>query len=263
MKPGDRVAVIDADSILYAISLSAEMCAKGQGMNGEDMWFQVRDLENCYREAVEKFDNVCGKLKADDAVICLSDARCFRYDVLPSYKANRERTRRPPMMVLLRQEIIDRKPFMPLAVKRLEADDVAGITSTTMQRTGRQEPIIVSEDKDMLTIPGLLHRKGHTFEVSMEEADRAHLYQTLIGDYVDGYKGCPGIGAKRAERILDDHQGEPPTVFGMWAGVVKTYVSKSLTEADALVQARTARILRASDWDAEKREPILWNAPTH
>lgn len=261
MSNGDRVAVIDADSILYRIALSAEMCARGQGMTGEDLWITVKSLEECYAEAETALEEVIEKISADDAVVCLSDARCFRYDILPSYKANRERTRRPPMMVTLRAHLLDRKPWPTLAVKRLEADDVAGITSTSMQAAEHREPVICSEDKDLLSIPGLLFRRGFTIRVSQEEADRAHLYQTLIGDYVDGYDGCPGIGPKRAEKILDTHEGKPPSVASMWAGVVGAFVVKGLTEEHALVQARTARILRASDWDAQEKRPILWTPP--
>lgn len=260
MSNGDRVAVIDADSILYRIALSAEMCAHGQGMIGEDMWFPVKTVQECFKEAEDAFEAVIEKISADDAVICLSDSRCFRYDVLPSYKANRERTRRPPMMVTLRAHLLDKKPWPTLAVKKLEADDVAGITSTSMQEAARREPVVVSEDKDLLSIPGLLHRRGYTINVSLEDADRAHLYQTLIGDYVDGYEGCPGIGPKRAERILDGSE-ESPSVALMWGGVVGAFRAKGLTEEDALVQARTARILRVSDWDAERKEPILWSPP--
>lgn len=252
MNPGDRVAVIDADSPLYRIALSAEMCCKRQGMSGEDLWIQVRSLDDCYHEAETAIEAIVEKIGADDAFLCLSDARCFRYSIFPSYKSNRERTRRPPMMVQLRAALLQRKPWPTLAIKELEADDVAGITSTSLQVAAKVEPIIVSEDKDLLTIPGLIHRKGHTFEVSMEEANRAHLYQTLVGDYIDGYPGCPGIGAKRADRILDEYGAD------MWLGVVQAFEKAGLTYGEALVQAQVARILRASDWDAVKKEPILW-----
>jgi DNA polymerase-1 len=43
-----------------------------------------------------------------------------------------------------------------------------------------------------------------------------------------------------------------------WAAVVAAYEKAGLTEQDALTQARLARILRYSDWDNEKKEPILW-----
>jgi DNA polymerase-1 len=62
------------------------------------------------------------------------------------------------------------------------------------------------------------------------------MYQTLVGDTSDGYPGCPGIGPVKAEKVL----GMPPN----WQDVVGAYRAAKLTEADALVQARVARILR-------------------
>ena len=64
--------------------------------------------------------------------------------------------------------------------------------------------------------------------------------QTLIGDIADGYKGCPGIGAVKAKKLLD----EAP----VWATVKDAYEKAGLTEEDALQQARMARILRSSDY---------------
>ena len=43
-----------------------------------------------------------------------------------------------------------------------------------------------------------------------------------------------------------------------WKAVVETFEEKELTEKDALVNARLARILTTDDYDHEKREPILW-----
>lgn len=259
---GKRLAIIDADSILYRIALSAEMCAKGQGMNGEDMWFNVRQPEDCYQETLEKLDEVVEKLGADDAIICLSDARCFRYDILPSYKANRERTRRPPMMITLREALLDRKPFkMVRSVPRLEADDLCGIASTALSLPGSHtEAIVVSEDKDLLTVPGILHQRGATFTVSLEEADRQHMYQTMIGDVVDNYKGIPGVGPKTAERILNEAEGE--TLEAWWLVTKAAFLKKGMTEQQALTQARVARILRNEDWNPTTTEIRLWAPPS-
>ena len=44
----------------------------------------------------------------------------------------------------------------------------------------------------------------------------------------------------------------------LWAAVVATYEKAKLSEGDALTQARVARILRASDYDFKRKEPILW-----
>ena len=40
--------------------------------------------------------------------------------------------------------------------------------------------------------------------------------------------------------------------------MVKTFEEKDMTEEDALVNARRARILTVDDYDSEKKEPILW-----
>ena len=44
----------------------------------------------------------------------------------------------------------------------------------------------------------------------------------------------------------------------LWGIVSAAYDKAGLTEADALQQARLVRILRWSDWDSEKKVPILW-----
>ena len=117
--------------------------------------------------------------------------------------------------------------------RELEADDVMGILATTDIIEG--EKVIVSEDKDMKTIPCLLWRGGEMHTITEQEADYNHLLQTLVGDATDGYPGCPGIGATRAPRILDEN----PT----WATVVDTYKKAKLTEKDALLAGETRSYL--------------------
>jgi DNA polymerase-1 len=256
-----RLAIVDADTVLYQVALSAEMCARGQGMNGEDMWFGVRGVEDCYQDVLNRLDQKISDVDAKDGIICLSHSRCFRYDVLPSYKANRARTRRPPMMVNLRAQLLDRQPFkMIRVVDRLEADDLCGIASTSIQQGGTGlEPIIISEDKDLLTIPGILYQKGRSFEVTLEEADRAHMYQTLVGDTTDGYKGLPGVGPKKADKILDAAEGT--AVKYLWEAAHAAFIGGGWTHEYALTQARVARILRCEDWDQHTKEIRLWEVP--
>jgi DNA polymerase-1 len=108
--------------------------------------------------------------------------------------------------------------------------------------------IIVSDDKDLLTIPTRVYRLGELHDVTVEQADYNWLKQTLTGDVADGYKGCPGIGDKSAAKLL-----EIPT----WETVVKAYTKAGLGQAEALVQARLARILRAEDYVDDA--VILWS----
>jgi DNA polymerase-1 len=73
----------------------------------------------------------------------------------------------------------------------------------------------------------------------------------MAGDQTDGYGGVPGIGVKRAETLFKD-KGYT------WKTVVSAFEEKDLTEDDALVNARLARILTVEDYDFTKKEPILW-----
>ena len=81
-----------------------------------------------------------------------------------------------------------------------------------------------------------MRRDDGIIEVTEEDANYNHLLQALTGDAVDGYSGCPGIGIKRASRLLD--------ADASWDSVIAAYDKAGLTEEDALVQARVARILR-------------------
>ena len=128
----------------------------------------------------------------------------------------------------------------------LEADDAMGIYATKL--TGN---IIVSPDKDMRQIPGKLYNLEDTTTITPDEGARWHLIQTLAGDQTDGYSGVPGIGVKRAETLFNKEGYS-------WATVVKAFEDKGLTEEDALLNARLARILTVEDYDSKQKEPKLW-----
>jgi DNA polymerase-1 len=108
----------------------------------------------------------------------------------------------------------------------------------------------------MRQIAGKLYDFNETVEITPEDGAKWHLIQTLAGDNTDGYSGVPGIGVKRAEKIFED-KGYT------WKAVVETFEDKGMTEADALTNARLARILTVDDYDSEKKEPILWSPKTN
>ena len=104
--------------------------------------------------------------------------------------------------------------------------------------------IIVSPDKDMRQIPGRLYNMDEMFTITPTEGAKWHLIQTMAGDQTDGYSGVPGIGIKRAVTLFEEHGYS-------WKTVVKAFVDKDLTEDDALMNARLARILTCTDYDEE------------
>ena len=56
-------------------------------------------------------------------------------------------------------------------------------------------------------------------------------------------------------KILKQLKGDTKA---MWKAVVKRYEMNKLDKKYALMQARLARIIRASDYNFERRRPRLW-----
>ena len=104
----------------------------------------------------------------------------------------------------------------------------------------------------MRQIPGQLYNFDETFTITPSEGAKWHLIQSLAGDQTDGYGGVPGIGIKRAEALFKD-KGYT------WKAVVEAFTEKDLSEEEALVNARLAKILTVDDYDFKNKRPILWN----
>lgn len=238
--------LIDGDQFLYEVTSAHEVEADW----GDDLWTLHTDLGACKKTLQARIEGVCKRFKTDSFIFCLSDDVNFRKEVLPSYKAKRKTVRKPLAYQALKKWA--EQEYRCLAMPKLEADDVMGILAT-------EETLTVSEDKDMKTIPGSVFRKGEVEAFNEAEADYWFLYQTLCGDVTDGYKGCPSIGDKTAMKILDQFKMNGGFDLSLaWEAVSAAFIKAGLTEEDALQQARCARILRASDWNAETQTVNLW-----
>lgn len=241
-----KTLLIDADSFAYYAAI------RGQTPFG----FAVDKAEEWL---VESFVKLTEGLGAGGYLIVLSDPSryYFRHTVFPKYKAYRTQGV-PPEGVSACKDILYSWASTRW-VEGLEADDVLGILATSTPNT-----IIVSDDKDLRTIPGELYvpRLGQTFEISEDEADWNHLMQTLTGDSCDGFGGCPFIGPKRAEKLLSDALTEGKLDrSAAWQIVLDAYERRGLSESEAITQARLARILRAENWDNSNKKVILWTPP--
>lgn len=235
-----RTLLIDGDIIVYRYASTVEQEVDW----GDDVWSLWSDAKEAKQLILQYLEHLVEMTAADDFIFCFSDKDNFRKTILPTYKSNRKGKRKPVCYKGVKSWIESK--YESITMPNLEGDDVMGILATSGEY---EETVIVSEDKDMKTIPGLLWRNAELEDISEEDADYFHLYQTLVGDPTDGYSGLKGVGDKKATALL-----ETPT----WETVVTAYEKAGHTEEDALVQARVARILRASDYNAKKQEPILW-----
>ena len=235
--------LIDADLFLYQACAAAEKEYRWE----QDVYTKLCDLGEAKDIFRDKMQFVRDTLKSDKMILCFSDKLNFRKVVSETYKSNRKETVKPTGF----------KAFIEWAKgthkyywkPSLEADDCMGI----MQTMPGSDTIIVSDDKDMKTIPGRLYRPmaDEMLEISEDEADYNFYTQCLTGDPTDGFPGLPGFGPKKAEALLKAHRSS-------WSTVENAYLKAGLTKDDALTQARLARILRWSDWDAKANTYKLW-----
>ncbi len=257
-----RTILLDGDIVAYQIACRNETTIDwGPDENGADVIQRSTDMEEAKVQIDKHIWSLKKMLGAHRVIVCLTDSQNFRKEILPSYKSNRKGVIKPALLTEIRkylhesQEVFIR-PF-------LEADDVMGILSTMGDnKLISGERVIVSIDKDMKSVPGLLFNPHHVdrgvIEISTEQADLEHMRQTLTGDATDGYGGCPGIGKGKVDKVLTKKHPEQTH----WELVVRAYEAKGLTEEDALVQARVARICRIEDYDLVNKRVIPWNPPT-
>tara|TARA_Y100001968_G_scaffold327940_1_gene374070 strand:- start:8450 stop:9163 length:714 start_codon:yes stop_codon:yes gene_type:complete len=231
--------LVDGDILIYQITSAVEQPIHW----GNDWWSMTADAKLAREMVDQELSGLQETLEAEGVLIALSDQTNWRHAVLPTYKWNRKGKRKPVIYVPIREYLISAYPTA--CFKTLEADDVMGVLAT-------DDTIIVSDDKDLQTIPGRLYRPAtkELKTITPEEADRSHLIQALTGDVTDGYKGCPKVGPVSAEKILEE---------GTWEEVVGAYQKAGLGEEFALSQARVARILREGEWNPITEEVQLWN----
>ena len=236
---------LDTDILMYKAATAAEREIDWSG----DIWSLYTDLAEAKAAFQTQIDRITNKLDVHDYVCCLSDhGNNFRKTLEPTYKSNRKGTRKPVGYVALCSWV--EETYRTFRKPTLEADDCLGIIATKPENVGKC--IIVSDDKDFKTIPTKLYRPTADEKLTLSEADADKYFytQVLTGDPTDGYKGVKGIGPKKAEQIL----GQRPH----WGAVEQAFIKAGMTKDDAIHQARLARILRWSDWDADKEAVKLW-----
>ena len=174
---------------------------------------------------------------------------------MPSYKSNRKGQRKPLAYGRLVGWL--KENYETVEYDGLEADDVLGILSPEFD-------YMVSSDKDLLTVPGSHYSpmKDEVKHINPSVGTWNWLMQTLTGDAVDGYKGCPKVGPVKAEKILGACVQTPGEVRlseleGAFQEVYAAYQTAGLGLEECLQNARVARILRPGEFELGK--PVLWS----
>ena len=233
--------LVDADFIVYKSCAAAETEIDW----GDDVILVTSKFSDAYNNVLKELNNIRDQFLWDspELILFFSDSKNFRKKIYPAYKGHRNR-KKPCGYRRVIEEL--KKEYNVIRMPELEADDAMGIYATANPGN-----IIVSPDKDMRQIPGRVYNLDETIHVTPEEGAKWHLIQTLAGDQTDGYSGVPGIGVKRAVALFEEHGYT-------WKTVVKAFTDKDLTEDDALMNARLARILTCTDYDPIQHSVIPW-----
>lgn len=179
------IPLIDADIAVYA--------SAGPVKEDEPVEFALHNCKNYMDGVIAAFD------RGLEYRTYLSGSGNFRVQlaVTKPYKGNRPP--KPSYYANVRQYLVD--IWRGEIVDGIEADDAIGIYHTNNPGT-----CIVSVDKDLLQIPGAHYnpRTKEFKEITPSEASRYFWTQVLTGDRVDNIQGIPGIGPKKAEKLLSE-----------------------------------------------------------
>jgi DNA polymerase-1 len=214
-----------------------------------------------------------------------SHGSCFRHQLYPPYKANRE----PAPVALKRQFALCREFCRHIGVAEFaspdyEADDLIGTLAQHCRSDGLSVTV-VSRDKDLaqLIAPGdVFWDYSDAAEYRYEQIaarfgvrpERMADYQALRGDSVDNVPGVPGVGAKTAAALMGLFASLEELFEGLDAVVglplrgaaglpqrlrlhrEAAYLARSLTRivCDAPIGTATPRVSAA---DLQRRAPDL------
>ena len=244
----NKVMIVDADLVLYKIASSLEEPIDW----GDDVWTLHSDLGKGKTLLQQTLNHYKEYTKSKEIILAFSDKANYRKELDKDYKSYRKKIRKPICYAPLRRWAEQNYNFYVLP--NLEGDDVIGLLATQHYKTNN---VIISGDKDMRTIPS-----WHCFIgddqlefVDEQQADRNFCLQVLTGDQADGYKGCVGVGAVKANRLLHDKFN----IDDMWKAVIEEYERNKQSFEDAYHQARLARILRKDEYDFATNKPKLWS----
>lgn len=237
--------LIDADVLCFGAAEHAETEVQWD-MDTFSIYGDMERAKNSFRHKIKVCQDLTG---LEEFKLCFTSGVNYRKSLNPEYKQGRRR--KPVGYGALKEWALETYPSF--LEHSLEADDCLGILQTKFPG----KTAIVTTDKDLLTIPGKVYRLtakldgGEWHDISQADADFRFLSQAISGDATDGYTGIPGWGKTKADALLKKKGA-------VWQTVLDAYLEAEMTEEDALLNARMARILRVEDWDAENRKVKLW-----
>lgn len=184
MKMNKKTLLIDADSLCFLPEMSFE------------------EARNILDNKISKIKNIVNIFGIEEFKFYLTIGRNFRYDILPTYKANRKDIVKNENVKLLKNYLIEK--YNAEFNNNLEADDLV----CDMYRLNMEDNMIASIDKDLLYNLSGVHLNLKTLEyinINEKEAEDNFYKQMILGDRVDNIPSLlPNVGEVRLKNLLID-----------------------------------------------------------
>lgn len=206
--PTRPLVILDSDSIVYPTAFLA--ASKGWGCD-EALKTAVVTW-NC---KVSQAIRIAGNNSQIVQFFTMSGSPKYRDQFLNKvkYKENRKRSTVSPAWVPeIQNELITLSNSVFCEPALGEADDFISILAhqhnQKVRVSGGRDAYVVGEDKDLDTITCNRIDKNGLRYVGSATASHNFYKQVLMGDSADNVKGLPGIGARKANAILESTWGD-------------------------------------------------------
>ena len=196
-----------------------------------------------------------GLLRPDCIAVCFDPkGGTFRHEQFPSYKAQREATPEDiTFAVPWIKKIIEAYRIPIIEIPGFEADDVVGPMARLADESGQFETFMMSPDKDYAQLvtdhsvifkpksfgPGyeILDREAVLKKYGLKRTSQVIDMLGLQGDSADNIPGCPGVGPKTAQKLIEDFDSVENLI-----ATVETAVAEGKKELPNLKKGMFAKV---------------------
>ena len=217
-----RLFLLDAYALIYRAyyGFISKPLVNSKGMNTGAIFGFVKTLQDVLAGVkMPGFDQL---LTPDCIAVCFDPkGGTFRHKEFPTYKAQREAQPEDiTLAVPWIKKIIEAYRIPIFEVPNYEADDVVGTLARLADESGQYDTFLMSPDKDyaQLVSEGSRIFKPKSFGPGYEVLDVAAVLAKyglqntsqvidmlgLQGDAADNIPGCPGVGPKTAQKLIED-----------------------------------------------------------
>ena len=194
--------LFDADSLIFASCYRTRI----DGEKPDDIYYRdIKDAQDKYSEQFMKIVNDIDEIFDVKNVITFSGSSGnFRKMITPTYKANRKKQEKPPLLYDLHQFVKD--TYNSVYTRGLETDDlVAQQWNKIKNDSGRDEVLIVSIDKDYKQFPALIYNyvRKEVYDITEDQALYNFYEQCIVGDSADNVNYFKGKGKAFAKKYYE------------------------------------------------------------